>query len=250
MIELIDVTKVFRDPHGGEVVAVDAFSLEISAGETVALIGTSGCGKTTTMKLINRLIEPTSGEVRVEGKNVLEWDLIRLRRSTGYVVQTGGLFPHMTVERNVQLLCELEGWGAAKSRARGRELLELVNLPPDEFASRYPLELSGGQRQRVGVARALALDPPCILMDEPFGALDPITRDLLHEEFASLLKRVHKTVVMVTHDMAEAFKLAGRVALMDAGRLVQVGTEEDFRERPANEFAASFLKSHLDEGTK
>jgi osmoprotectant transport system ATP-binding protein len=248
MIELIDVTKTFDDADGGTVTAVDQLSLEVEAGETVSLIGRSGCGKTTTMKLINRLIEPTSGTIRIGGRDIRERDAIALRRSIGYVIQSGGLFPHMTVARNVRLLCELEKWPRSKAASRVSELLELVNLPPDEFANRYPRDLSGGQRQRVGVARALALDPPCILMDEPFGALDPITRDQMHAEFRQLEDRVDKTIVLVTHDMAEAFALADRIALMDSGRIVQVGTEHDFRERPASPFVEEFLRTHLADG--
>jgi len=245
LIELDDVTKVFRDPAGKEVVAVGGVTLHVAEGETVALIGTSGCGKTTTMKLVNRLIEPTSGQIKVDGKDVSRWDVIALRRSIGYVIQKGGLFPHQTVGRNVGLLCALEAWPRSQIDTRVRELLALVNLPPDEFAARYPRELSGGQRQRVGVARALALDPPCILMDEPFGALDPITRDQIHDEFLQLKRRVKKTILFVTHDMAEAFKLADRVVLMNAGTIVQIGNEQDFRERPASTFVEEFLKSHL-----
>jgi osmoprotectant transport system ATP-binding protein len=248
LIELDDVTKVFRDPAGKEVVAVGGVTLRVAEGETVALIGTSGCGKTTTMKLVNRLIEPTTGHVEVAGKDVAAWDVIRLRRSIGYVIQKGGLFPHLTVTRNIGLLCELEGWDTPKIEARAGELLDLVNLPHAEFARRYPRELSGGQRQRVGVARALALDPPCILMDEPFGALDPITRDQIHEEFLQLKRRVGKTILFVTHDMAEAFKLADRVVLMDAGQIVQIGTERDFLEHPATAFVEEFLKGHLHGG--
>jgi len=245
MIELIDVTRRFEDARGGEITAVDRLSLDIREGETMSLIGTSGSGKTTTMKLINRLIEPTSGSVRVAGRDVRDRDPLELRRGIGYVIQSGGLFPHMTVARNVGLLCELEGWPRKRTRTRVEELLELVNLPPSEFSMRYPRDLSGGQRQRVGVARALALDPPCILMDEPFGALDPITRDQLHTEFLRLESSVDKTIVLVTHDMAEAFALADRTALMDRGRLVQVGSEDDFREHPANAFVEEFLRSHL-----
>ena len=245
MIELVGVTKVFEDTAGADRVAVDDLNLEIRDGETLSLIGRSGCGKTTTMKLINRLIEPTRGRILLDGVNVRERDPIELRRGIGYVIQTGGLFPHMTVARNIGLLCDLEGWPRERTRKRVDELLELVNLPPAEFRARYPRDLSGGQRQRVGVARALALDPPCILMDEPFGALDPITRDQLHEEFRQLEDRVDKTIVLVTHDMAEAFGLADRTALMDTGRVVQVGTETDFRERPAGPFVEEFLQSHL-----
>lgn len=245
MIELLDVSKVFVDSEGKEVAAVSGLTLDVAAGETVSLIGTSGSGKTTTMKLINRLIEPTSGRVLFDGKDITQWDVIRLRRSIGYVIQRGGLFPHLSVAENIGLLCALEGWPRERTKQRVDELLRLVNLPPEDYAARFPRDLSGGQRQRVGVARALALDPPCILMDEPFGALDPITRDQLHDEFLQLEEQVDKTIVLVTHDMAEAFKLADRVVLMDAGSIVQSGTEEDFRQRPANEFVRQFLQSHL-----
>ncbi|MCA8925202.1 MAG: ATP-binding cassette domain-containing protein [Planctomycetes bacterium] len=247
MIELKDVYKVFP-PRGGvgdPVVAVDGVSLSVGAGETLCLIGTSGCGKTTTMKMINRLIEPTRGAITVGGEDVAAQDVIRLRRRLGYVIQKGGLFPHMTIARNVGLLCEEEGWDAERTRARVDELLNLVNLPPEEFRARYPRDVSGGQRQRVGVARALALDPDYVLMDEPFGALDPITRSQLHDEFADLKTKVKKTIVIVTHDMEEAFKLGDKVALMNAGRVVQVGVEQDFRERPASAFVSEFLSSHL-----
>ena len=250
MIELIGVTKTFPAADGAERVAVDDLGLEIRDGETMSLIGRSGCGKTTTMKLINRLIEPTQGRILLDGVDVRDRDPIELRRGIGYVIQTGGLFPHMTVGRNVGLLCGLEAWPRERIRRRVDELLELVNLPSADFRARYPRDLSGGQRQRVGVARALALDPPCILMDEPFGALDPITRDQLHEEFRQLEDRVDKTIVLVTHDMAEAFELADRIALMDAGRIVQVGTPEDFRERPASPFVSEFLQSHLHGGDR
>ena len=243
-VVLEDLSVVF-DSDTGEVAAVDGVSLRVEAGEAFALIGTSGSGKTTTLKTINRLVEPTSGRVQVGGLDVRQQELTTLRRGIGYVIQRGGLFPHMTVSRNVGLLCELEGWSAARVGARVTELLELVGMPPGEFAGRYPGELSGGQRQRIGVARSLALDPGLVLLDEPFGALDPITRDQLHREFHRLRERVGKTMILVTHDMAEAFELADRVALMDRGKIVQQGTEADFRERPANEFVEEFLRSHL-----
>ncbi|MBK8974791.1 MAG: ATP-binding cassette domain-containing protein [Planctomycetes bacterium] len=245
MIELRGVHKQFDGPDGRPVDAVRGVDLHVADGETVCLIGTSGCGKTTTMKLINRLIEPTAGSVHVGGADVRTLDSIRLRRRIGYVIQSGGLFPHLTIARNVGVLCELEGWTRAKTRARVEELLDLVNLPAAEFADRRPGELSGGQRQRVGVARALALDPDYVLMDEPFGALDPLTRADLQREFHLLQERVRKTVVLVTHDTREAFALGDRVALMDRGRIVQIGTLDDFRERPASRFVARFLDSHL-----
>ncbi len=246
MIELRGVSKTFEGPDGSAVHAVRDVDLQVADGETVCLIGTSGCGKTTTMKMINRLVEPTAGEVLVGGRRVEDLDVIELRRSIGYVIQSGGLFPHLSVARNVGVLCELEGWSKARTRARVDELLELVNLPPAEFRRRHPGELSGGQRQRVGVARALALDPDHVLMDEPFGALDPMTRADIHREFVALEERVKKTIVLVTHDMGEAFALGDRVALMDRGRIVQVGTEEDFRDRPVSGFVERFLAQHLE----
>ena len=244
MIELQEVRKVFADARGEPVVAVDEISLEVGRGESLCLIGTSGCGKTTTMKMINRLVEPTSGTVRVDGKDVRERDPIELRRSIGYVIQRGGLFPHMTVANNIGLQCRLEGWEPERQRARVAELLQLVNLP-DTVGARYPRELSGGQRQRVGVARALALDPPIIIMDEPFGALDPITRRQLHAEFGELRERMGTTIVLVTHDLHEAFTLGDRVALMDQGRVIQLGTPPQLRDEPANEFVERFVRAHL-----
>ncbi len=250
MIALEKVRKVFLSPENEEVVAVNDVSLDVPSGETLCLIGSSGCGKTTTMKLVNRLIEPTDGKIYVGGQDVSEQNAIQLRKRIGYVIQKGGLFPHMTVSRNVAVLCELEGWSPERQKQRAEELLTLVNLAPDEFAHRYPRELSGGQRQRVGVARALALDPEYILMDEPFGALDPITRKQLHEEFLALNQKVQKTIILVTHDMDEAFLLGKRIGLMDRGKIVQIGTEDDFRERPANDFVRKFLQQHLNKGTE
>ncbi|MCA9711997.1 MAG: ATP-binding cassette domain-containing protein [Myxococcales bacterium] len=244
MIELHGVRKVFPGPAGEPVIAVDDVTLRVARAEVLCIIGTSGCGKTTTMKMINRLVEPTEGAVRVDGQDVRALDPIRLRRSIGYVIQRGGLFPHRSVADNVGLLCRLEGWDPARTRERVAALLELVGLPADDFGRRYPRELSGGQQQRVGVARALALDPPVVLMDEPFGALDPITRAQLQREFAELRARLGKTIVMVTHDLEEAFTLGTRVALMDRGRLVQVGTEAELRDRPAAPFVREFLQRH------
>src|ERR1051326_8521971 len=201
---------------------IDHLNLAITRGETMVLLGESGCGKTTTLRLVNNLLTPTSGRVMVEGKATSEWDVIRLRRRTGYVIQEAGLFPHFTVEQNVALVPNLEGWDDERVRARVREMLLLVGLDAQKFADRYPRELSGGQRQRVGVARALAADPPLLLMDEPFGALDPVTRAELHREFRRIQSELRKTVVIVTHDMAEAFALAPRVGVLDGGVIAQI----------------------------
>ncbi|HEX8651220.1 MAG TPA: ATP-binding cassette domain-containing protein [Pyrinomonadaceae bacterium] len=207
---------------------ISDLNLKIERSETLVLLGESGCGKTTTLKLVNRLLLPTEGEVLVEGRTTDQWDAIRLRRQTGYVIQEAGLFPHFTVERNVALVPALEGWEAGRVRERVRELLELVGLDPQKFASRYPRDLSGGQRQRVGVARALAAEPPLLLLDEPFGALDPLTRAALQKEFAELSRRLGKTVIFVTHDVREALLLASRIGLMHAGRLVLMETPAGF----------------------
>jgi len=202
-------------------------NLEVQRGETLVLLGRSGSGKTTTLKLINHLLTPSEGELRVDSRPTHEWDVIRLRRMIGYVIQEVGLFPHFTVARNIGLVPKIENWHADRIAERMHELLQLVGLDPD-IASRYPRELSGGQRQRVGVARALAADPPILLMDEPFGALDPITRTELQREFLQLQKRLRKTVVFVTHDLREALLLGTRIALMEAGRVVTLQTPDQF----------------------
>lgn len=207
---------------------VSNLSFTIGRGETLVLLGRSGSGKTTTMKLINRLLTPTSGEVRVEGIPTVEWNPIQLRRHIGYVIQEIGLFPHFTVERNVGIVPALEGWTRDRITQRVRELLQLVGLEPQQFACRYPHELSGGQRQRVGVARALAANPPLLLMDEPFGALDPITRMEIQREFRQMQQRLGKTVIFVTHDIQEALILASRIGLMHEGRLVALETPTEF----------------------
>ena len=203
----------------GPRVILDDLNLDIAPGESVALVGRSGAGKSTLLKLINRLLVPDAGNVRVQGRDTREWDPIALRRRTGYVLQEIGLFPHLTVEENVALVPRLEGWEEDKRRARAHELLDLVGLPHAEFATRWPRELSGGQRQRVGVARALAVDPPLVLMDEPFGALDAMTRQELRAEFQRIRRHLRQTVVFVTHDNDEAFALGDRVGVLDNGRL-------------------------------
>ncbi len=212
--------------------------LQVRRGETLVLLGRSGSGKTTTLKLINRLLAPTQGQVLVEGRATTDTDPILLRRRIGYVIQEVGLFPNLTVERNVGLVPRLEKWSAERTRARVREMLALVGLEPERFASRYPRELSGGQRQRVGVARALAADPPLLLMDEPFGALDPLTRAEIQQEFQRLQQGLQKTIVFVTHDLREALLLASRVALLEGGKLLGVYTPEEFRQSSNPEVAA------------
>lgn len=202
-------------------------TLEVRTGETLVLLGRSGSGKTTTMKLINRLLDPSAGEVRVESQSTLEWNPIKLRRRIGYVIQEVGLFPHLNVEDNIALVPRLEQWPADRIRERVRELLHMVGLEPDRFAKRYPKELSGGQRQRIGVARALGADPPIILLDEPFGALDPITRRDLQQEFRALQRRLNKTTVFVTHDVREALLLANRIGLLKDGKLILLGAQAD-----------------------
>ena len=212
----------FRLPDGRALLT--DLSLTVAEGETLALIGRSGSGKTTALKLVNALLLPTDGRVQVDGKPTTEWDPIRLRRRTGWVIQDVGLFPHLTVRRNVAVVPELEGWPAERVSARVEELLTLVGLPAAEFGHRFPHQLSGGQRQRVGVARALAVDPPLVILDEPFGALDPITRRELQREFRALQARLRKTAVFVTHDLREASLVADRLALLDGGRLIATGT--------------------------
>lgn len=224
---------------------LEDLNLAVSSGEVVAIVGRSGSGKTTLLKLINRLLLPTTGSVVVEGRETSEWDAIRLRRRIGYVFQDVGLFPHMTVEENVMVVPRLEGWVSDRARTRAHQLLDLVGLPAVSFADRRPQALSGGQRQRVGLARALAIDPPILLMDEPFGALDPVTRLEIRREFSRIQRRLGITVLLVTHDMAEAFALGHRVGVLDAGQLVAcdrpqaVLDSSDPRVRPFIETVAS-----------
>jgi len=240
LIEIRNVTKVYP----GGVGAVNGVSLDVEEGETLVLIGTSGSGKTTLMKMLNRLIEPTSGTIRLRGEDISKLDPIALRRDIGYVIQKIGLFPHMTIEENIAVVPRLKGWPPERQREQAKELLSMVGLEPDQHLRRHPAELSGGQQQRVGVARALAGDPPIILMDEPFGALDPITREQLQEEFRQLKERIQKTIIFVTHDIFEAVNLADRMAIIDAGRILQVDRPERVLAHPADEFVARFLGKH------
>lgn len=238
MIELRHVRKSYDD---GASYAVADTTLSVARGELLGLIGESGCGKTTTLKMINRLEEPSSGEVLVGGENVLEQDPEQLRRNIGYVFQGIGLFPHYSVAENVSAVPRLLQWPEARVLARCREILELVGLPFDEYAERSPNELSGGQQQRVGVARALAAEPEVLLMDEPFGALDPVTRAELQEEFKSIQQRLELTVIMVTHDMTEALLMADRIVVMKGGEILQVGTPAELLNAPAHDYVRDIV---------
>lgn len=239
--EIIEFQNVsYQLPSGASLLR--EINLCMKRGETLVLLGRSGAGKTTALKLINRLLEPSAGAVRVEGRATREWDPIALRRRIGYVIQEAGLFPHYTVEQNIGLVPRLEGWTEERIQARVRELLGLLGLEPAEFLRRYPHELSGGQKQRIGVARALAADPPILLMDEPFGALDPLTRAEVREGFRRIQARLGKTVVIVTHDIGEAVLLANRIALLESGELSGVYSPQEFlhSKEPA---AAAYAKS-------
>lgn len=238
-IQLEQVTKTYR---GQARPAVDSVTLDIHPGEILMLVGPSGCGKTTTLKMINRLIEPTSGRIILGGEDVTTQNSDKLRRRIGYVIQAGGLFPHMSVGTNVGLVPKMLGWDKARTAARVEELLDLVGLDPDTYRDRFPRELSGGQQQRVGVARALAADPPVLLMDEPFGAVDPITRQRLQDELLAIQEELGKTIVMVTHDFDEAVKLGNRIAILDVGaRIVQLDTPEEILTNPAEDFVVDFI---------
>jgi osmoprotectant transport system ATP-binding protein len=236
-LEAAGVTKTFPDGT----TALAGVSVTVAPGETVALVGESGSGKTTLLRMFNRMAEPTAGTVHVEGRSVAEVDPIALRRHIGYVPQDGGLLPHWRVQRNVELVPRLLGWDETRRRERAREMLELVGLSPEVHGERYPAELSGGQRQRVAFARALAADPPILLLDEPFGALDTLTRRELHRQFLDLRARLPKTMVLVTHDLREAFRLADRIGVMKQGHLLQLGPAEELQERPADEYVRELL---------
>lgn len=237
MIELINVTKVYSEKP-----VVKNLSLKIEDGKITVLIGPSGCGKTTTLKMINRLVYMTEGDIRIDGKSILSFDPTELRRRIGYVIQEVGLFPHYTVFNNIAVVPKLLGWDRERIIRRVHELLELVNLP-ESYLNRYPIELSGGEKQRVGVARALSADPDILLMDEPFGAIDPINRRVLQDFFLDIQNELKKTVVFVTHDIREAIKMGDKIAIMKEGELVQFGDTKDILERPKNEFVENLLGS-------
>jgi osmoprotectant transport system ATP-binding protein len=244
MIVLNNVSKSF---DGGRSYALRNISLTIEEGETFVLVGTSGSGKTTILRLINRLIEPTSGRITLDGRDLSDYEPIALRRNMGYVFQGIGLFPHMTVGQNVAIGLRLTGMSADQREARARELIELVELEPDAYVDRFPAELSGGQQQRVAVARALATDPDYLLMDEPFGALDVLTRESLQKEVLRLKEKIRKTIVFVTHDIVEAFLLGDRIGVCDEGRLDQVGTKRELVEQPETEFVRALLARPIEQ---
>jgi osmoprotectant transport system ATP-binding protein len=240
MIKLENLTKAFDTP-AGTVVAADRINMDVADGEICVLLGPSGCGKTTTLKMINRLVEPTSGKIYIDGKDTDKYDPVELRRTIGYVIQQIGLFPNMTVEENVCVVPKLLGWDLDKARKRASELLATINLEPAIFLKRYPKELSGGQQQRVGVARALAADPPVLLMDEPFGAIDPLNREVTQDEFLKMHRRLKKTVMFVSHDIDEAVKMADKVAIFRAGKLEQFDSPDNILAHPASSFIADFV---------
>ncbi len=230
------MTEVFKSFDGGRTHAVRNLSLDLKSGETLVLLGSSGCGKTTTLKMVNRLVEMDSGRIEVDHSDIRDVDVLKLRRSIGYVFQGIGLFPHLTIEENVVVMLRLTGVDRPTRRRRAHELLETVELPSKQYAHRYPRHLSGGQQQRVGVARALASDPEYLLMDEPFGALDALTRDTLQKEVLELKRRLGKTILFVTHDIFEALALGDRIGVMHEGDLHQIGTKEELLNRPATDF--------------
>ena len=238
MIRLQGLSRSYATPRG-TVTAVDDVTLEVVDGETCVLLGPSGCGKTTTLRMINRLVLPTSGKIFIAGRDTDGIDPVELRRGIGYVIQQIGLFPNMTVAENIGVVPRLLGWNAAKSRRRAEELLALLALEPAQFLDRFPNELSGGQAQRIGVARALAVDPPVLLMDEPFAALDPINREVIQDEFLRMQQSLRKTILFVSHDIDEAVKMADRIAIFRAGKLAQFGPPDELLAHPADEFVLS-----------
>lgn len=238
MIQVKNLTKYYNN---SPTPAVDNISFHVKKGDIACLVGTSGCGKTTSLKMINKLVIPSSGEIKINNKDQSSFNELQLRRSIGYVIQKAGLFPHLTVFENISLLSTILKRKKSDITSRVKELLEIVRLDFSEVAKRYPAELSGGQQQRVGIARSLMEDPPILLMDEPFGALDPLTRESMHEEFYELNQKLGKTILIVTHDLDEAFKLGDQVILMDNGKIVQAGTKKDFYNNPESKFVEEFM---------
>ncbi|GAA6325253.1 MULTISPECIES: ABC transporter ATP-binding protein [Fusobacterium] len=236
MIEFVDVNKNFGEYH-----IIKNLSMKIEKGKITVIIGSSGCGKTTTLKMINKLIIPTSGKIYIDGEDISQKDTIKLRRNIGYVIQQTGLFPHMTVKENIELIAKIENIDKNKMNMRTRELMKMINLDYEKFSERYPLELSGGQQQRVGVARAFALDPAIILMDEPFSAVDPISRRQLQDELVAIQKKLEKTIVFVTHDIQEAVKIADKICLLNNGEIMQYDTPENIIKNPKNDFVRKFV---------
>lgn len=236
MIEFVDVNKNFGEYH-----IIKNLSMKIEKGKITVIIGSSGCGKTTTLKMINKLIISTSGKIYIDGEDISQKDTIKLRRNIGYVIQQTGLFPHMTVKENIELIAKIENIDKNKMNMRTRELMKMINLDYEKFSERYPLELSGGQQQRVGVARAFALDPAIILMDEPFSAVDPISRRQLQDELIAIQKKLEKTIVFVTHDIQEAVKIADKICLLNNGEIMQYDTPENIIKNPKNDFVRKFV---------
>lgn len=236
MIEFVDINKNFGEYH-----IIKNLSMKIEKGKITVIIGSSGCGKTTTLKMINKLIIPTFGKIYIDGEDISQKDTIKLRRNIGYVIQQTGLFPHMTVKENIELIAKIENIDKNKMNMRTRELMKMINLDYEKFSERYPLELSGGQQQRVGVARAFALDPAIILMDEPFSAVDPISRRQLQDELIAIQKKLEKTIVFVTHDIQEAVKIADKICLLNNGEIMQYDTPENIIKNPKNDFVRKFV---------
>lgn len=241
MIELQNLTKVFKQSNGKEVRAVDSVNLTVNEGEICVFLGPSGCGKSTTLKMINRLIRPTSGKILINGEDTTDLDAVTLRRNIGYVIQQIGLFPNMTIEENITIVPRLLGWDKQKCHDRARELMSMIKLEPKQYLSRYPRELSGGQQQRIGVIRALAADAPLLLMDEPFGAVDPINREMIQNEFFEMQRALGKTVIMVSHDIDEAIKLGDKIAIFRGGKLIQIDHPDTLLAHPADDFVSSFV---------
>nr|WP_317853476.1 ABC transporter ATP-binding protein [Neobacillus sp. Marseille-Q6967] len=240
MIEFKNVTKIYESGNK-KVTAVNEINFQVEQGEICVFLGPSGCGKTTLLRMVNRLIPITSGMIEVQGKNINSMDMIKLRRSIGYVIQHNGLFPNMTIEENINVVPKMLGWDQGRMKKRYSELMDMMGLDAGEFQKRFPYELSGGQQQRIGIARALAADPPVMLMDEPFGALDPVIRDHLQNEFLKIQKEMKKTILFVSHDIDEAIKLGDKIAIFDTGKLMQIGTPDEILSSPKNDFVRDFV---------